>query len=118
MAEVKMDSAGKAGCGCAAMFIAFPLAAFLSMFLLSVVFPDPPTSSEGAMPVDSYEAKLEAAQNLRKEGDKLARSIVYFRDERTGLCYAYLREGGQKGATGFTEVPYLTVKSFLMNPPE
>lgn len=42
--------------------------------------------------------------------------MIYFRDPRTGLCFAYMRNGEFQGGPGMAGVPCDAVSQFLLNP--
>jgi|GEM_PF-3362597 hypothetical protein len=50
----------------------------------------------------------------RERCNRFAGSLLYFQDERTGLCFAYSYYGDRGGA--MTVVPYEEVKHLLVNP--
>lgn len=50
----------------------------------------------------------------REEGDRRGNNMTYFRDPRTGLCFASY--GSNPIPIG--HVPYEAVKDYLLNPPE
>ena len=57
--------------------------------------------------------KEHAGELKSKEMKARAARIQYFEDERTGLCFAYLWEGGDKGGPTLTLVPRENVAHLL-----
>jgi prepilin-type N-terminal cleavage/methylation domain-containing protein len=49
----------------------------------------------------------------RQTQDLVIPKIRYIRDDRTGLCFAYIWEGGTHGGPALTEVPCEKVNSLL-----
>ena|ERR1035437_7943468 len=64
---------------------------------------------------DNYkqEQQRQEAMRLHQWGDSLAQSIVYIKDNKTGLCYAVLETAG--GPPVITLVPEDKVEPFLVN---
>jgi len=44
--------------------------------------------------------------------------LVYFRDHRTNLCFAYMGNNDYHGGPGMASVPCETVDQYLLNPDE
>ncbi len=60
----------------------------------------------------SYEQKHR--EELREQAIRTrAERIVYFEDRRTGICFAYLWEGGDKGGPALAVVPREQVEHLL-----
>jgi len=45
---------------------------------------------------------------------KIKNEMIYFKDERTGLCFAYYSDGSANGGPALTVVPEAKVKDFLV----
>lgn len=100
-----MQSAGpgNSGCGCFSVMVGIAAVVLCLMVIVwGLVF----------MPLTSGQSDNFLANRL--EGNRIAREVVYFYDERTGLCFA---RNGTVGS-GITMVPYKKVKDVLLNPPE
>lgn len=60
------------------------------------------------------QAKAELALLLQQTASDVASAIVYIKDERTGLCFAYYWGGGVHGGPALATVPCEAIPTNLL----
>lgn len=58
--------------------------------------------------------QLEKEQNNQTNAKELIQNLVYIKDKKTGLCFAYTWHGGGYGGPAFTEVSCREVEDYLV----
>ena len=62
---------------------------------------------------DEQKIEIKRKQNL-SEIKRVKENIIYFKDEKTGICFAYVWIGSEHGGPALTVVPEEKVKDFLV----
>lgn len=95
--------------------LVFPVIAVLINLAELTQKPQRKGMMEKARERENLQRQIEERRNLR--AIEIGCDIIYFYDQRSGLCYALLPEKGKSGPS-LTVVPYHKVKHLLVNPPE